>query len=120
MSEAQLLWLRDELKKSTAKWKVVYGHDQVYSAVRGDNDDPIERLLPILEENRVDLYLCGHEHLFQHLKRAGSVHYFVNGAAGGGGRPWGLKPAPGRACRPSSARTAVSCWQPTGHRAGPR
>jgi hypothetical protein len=86
MSEAQLLWLRDELKKSAAKWKVVYGHYHVYSAVRGDNDDLIERLLPILEENHVDLYLCGHEHLFQHLKRAGSVHFFVNGAAGGGGR----------------------------------
>jgi hypothetical protein len=86
MSEAQLLWLRDELKKSTSKWKVVYGHYQVYSAVRGDNDDLIKRLLPILEENRVDLYLCGHEHLFQHLKRAGNVHFFVNGAAGGGAR----------------------------------
>jgi tartrate-resistant acid phosphatase type 5 len=86
MSEAQLLWLRDEMEKSTAKWKVVYGHYHVYSAVRGDNDDLIKRLLPILEENHVDLYLCGHEHLFQHLKREGSVHFFVNGAAGGGAR----------------------------------
>jgi predicted phosphodiesterase len=86
MSEAQLLWLRDELKRSTAKWKVVYGHYHVYSAVRGDNDDLIERLLPVLEGNHVDLYLCGHEHLFQHLKRAGNVHFFVNGAAGGGAR----------------------------------
>lgn len=86
MSEAQLLWLRDELKKSTAKWKVVYGHYHVYSAERGDNDNLIERLLPILEGNHVDLYLCGHEHLIQHLKRAGSVHFFVNGAAGGGAR----------------------------------
>jgi hypothetical protein len=37
MSEAQLLWLRDELRRSTSKWKVVYGHYHVYSAVRGDN-----------------------------------------------------------------------------------
>jgi 3',5'-cyclic AMP phosphodiesterase CpdA len=86
ISEAQLLWLRDELKKSTRKWKVVYGHYHVYSALRGDNDDLIKRLLPILEENQVDLYLCGHEHLFQHLQRAGNVHFFVNGAAGGGAR----------------------------------
>jgi hypothetical protein len=34
----------------------------------------------------VDLYLCGHEHLFQHLRRGGNVHFFVNGAAGGGAR----------------------------------
>lgn len=86
MSEAQLLWLREELKKSTAKWKVVYGHYQVYSAVRGDNDELIKRLLPILQENHVDVYLCGHEHLFQHLKRGGGVDFFVNGAAGGGAR----------------------------------
>jgi len=86
LSEAQLLWLREELTKSTAKWKVVYGHYHVYSAVRGDNDELIKRLLPILEENHVDLYLCGHEHLFQHLKREGGVHFFVNGAAGGGAR----------------------------------
>jgi hypothetical protein len=86
MSEAQLLWLREELRTSTAQWKVVYGHYQVYSAVRGDNDELIKRLLPILEENHVDLYLCGHEHLFQHLKREGGVHFFVNGAAGGGAR----------------------------------
>ncbi|HVN32190.1 MAG TPA: metallophosphoesterase [Thermoanaerobaculaceae bacterium] len=86
MSEAQLLWLRDELEKSTAKWKVVYGHLQVYSALRGDNDDLIRRLQPILEEHHVDLYLCGHEHLFQHLRRGGNVHFFVNGAAGGGAR----------------------------------
>ena len=86
MSEAQLLWLREELAKSTAKWKVVYGHYHVYSALRGDNDELIKRLLPILEENHVDLYLCGHEHLFQHLKREGGVHFFVNAAAGGGAR----------------------------------
>ena len=86
ISEAQLLWLRDKLEKSTAKWKVVYGHYQVYSAVRGDNDELIKRLLPILQENHVDVYLCGHEHLFQHLRREGSVHFFVNGAAGGGAR----------------------------------
>jgi tartrate-resistant acid phosphatase type 5 len=86
MSEAQLLWLRDELEKSTAKWKVVYGHYQVYSAVRGDNDELIMRLLPILQQNHVDVYLCGHEHLFQRLKREGGVNFFVNGAAGGGAR----------------------------------
>jgi tartrate-resistant acid phosphatase type 5 len=86
LSEAQLVWLREELEKSTARWKIVYGHYHVYSALRGDNDDLIKRLLPILEANHVDLYLCGHEHLFQHLKPEGGVQFFVNGAAGGEGR----------------------------------
>lgn len=85
-SERQRLWLERELKASTARWKVVYGHFQIYSALRGDNAELIQDLLPILEANQADIYLCGHEHLFQHLKPAGRVHLFVNGAAGGGAR----------------------------------
>ncbi|MPZ21478.1 MAG: hypothetical protein GEV06_26850 [Luteitalea sp.] len=38
LSERELRWLDEELAKSTAPWKVVYGHYQIYSATRGDND----------------------------------------------------------------------------------
>ena len=31
VSEAQLMWLDAELKKSSAKWKLVYGHHPIYS-----------------------------------------------------------------------------------------
>ena len=86
LSEAQLQWLRDELAKSTSRWRVVYGHYQMYSALRGDNQALITNLLPILQEHRVQLYLCGHEHIFQHLKPEGGVEFFVNAAAGGSGR----------------------------------
>jgi hypothetical protein len=82
MSGAQLLWLQEGLQKSTAKWKIVYGHYQIYSAVRGDNPELIKRLFPILEQNHVDAYLCGHEHLFQHLRPEGGVHFFVSGSSG--------------------------------------
>jgi len=86
LSERQRLWLERELKASTARWKVVYGHYQIYSALRGDNAPLIQDILPLLEAHGVDVYLCGHEHLFQHLKPAGRVHLFVNGAAGAGAR----------------------------------
>jgi predicted phosphodiesterase len=82
---AQLMWLRKELQKSTARWKIVYGHYHIYSAL-GDNKELIEHLLPILKENHVDVYLCGHLHIFQHLQPEGGVHYFVNGSAGFEGR----------------------------------
>ncbi len=85
-SERQRLWLEKELKASTARWKVVYGHYQIYSALRGDNQELIADVLPILEAQQADIYLCGHEHLFQHLKPAGRVHLFVNGATGAGAR----------------------------------
>ena len=86
ISERQRIWLDRELKASTSRWKVVYGHYQIYSAIRGDNETLIQDILPIIEENKADIYFCGHEHLFQHLKPQGNVHLFVNGAAGAGAR----------------------------------
>jgi hypothetical protein len=86
LSEAQLVWLKGELAASTARWRVVYGHYQMYSALRGDNQALITKLLPILKEHRVHVYLCGHEHLFQHLEPEGGVEFFVSGASGAGGR----------------------------------
>jgi hypothetical protein len=86
ISERQRLWLERELKASTARWKVVYGHFQIYSALRGDHATMIADILPILEANHADLYFCGHEHLFQHIQPKGGVHLFVNGAAGAGAR----------------------------------
>lgn len=85
-SERQRLWLDRELKASTARWKVVYGHFQIYSVLRGDHPTLIPDLLPILEDNNADIYFCGHEHIFQHIKPKGRVHLFVNGASGAGAR----------------------------------
>jgi len=86
LSEAQLVWLKGELAASTSRWRVVYGHYQVYSVLRGDNPALIGKLLPILKEHGVHMYLCGHEHIFQHLKPEGGVEFFVSGAAGADGR----------------------------------
>jgi phosphodiesterase/alkaline phosphatase D-like protein len=62
LSDDELAWLDDALNKSTAKWKIVYGHYHIYSATRGDNRELITRLLPILEKNHVQIYLNGHDH----------------------------------------------------------
>jgi hypothetical protein len=86
LSERQRLWLDRELAASTARWKVVYGHFQIYSALRGDHPQLIPDILPLLEAHNVDIYFCGHEHLFQHLKPKGHVQLFVNGASGAGAR----------------------------------
>jgi predicted MPP superfamily phosphohydrolase len=84
VSEAQLMWLDDELKKSTAKWKIVYGHHPIYSD--GDHGDSIvltRRLLPLLK-NRVDVYLVGHDHILNHIKPEAGVQFFVSGGGGAG------------------------------------
>jgi hypothetical protein len=91
ISEAQLLWLTSELDRSTARWKVVYGHHPIYSAGQHeDNNQKIEQLLPVLKE-RADVYLAGHDHDMQHLKPEGRLHFFV---AGTGGKLRTIQPGP--------------------------
>lgn len=80
-------WLDAEIAKSKSPWKVVYGHYQIYSATRGDEQNLIQRLLPVLR-NRVDVYLCGHDHNLQELNPEGGVHFFVSGAGGAGLYPF--------------------------------
>jgi hypothetical protein len=90
VSELQLTWLRGELAKSTARWKVVYGHHPIYSAGQhGDGKTLIAKLLPVLKD-RVDIFFAGHEHDMQHLKTEGGVHFFING--GGGAKIRDIKP----------------------------
>lgn len=83
VSQKQLTWLDEQLGKSTARWKVAYGHHPIFSdGYHGDNPRLQEQLFPLLK-NRVDIYLAGHEHDLQHLKPQGGVHFLVSG---GGGR----------------------------------
>jgi len=84
LTEAELLWLDQELGKASAVWKVVYAHYHIYSATRGDNKELIEKLLPILTKNHVDIYLNGHDHNLQEVKPEGGVHFFVSGGGGAG------------------------------------
>ena len=82
ISEAQLIWLKEELAKSRARWKVVYGHHPIYSD--GDHGDSLvhkAKLMPLLKDN-VDLYLVGHDHVLNHIKPESGVHFFVAGGAG--------------------------------------
>jgi predicted phosphodiesterase len=84
VSELQLTWLRGELAKSTARWKVVYGHHPIYSAGQhGNGNDLIARLLPVIKD-RADIFLAGHEHDMQHQKPEGNLHFFINGGGGAG------------------------------------
>jgi tartrate-resistant acid phosphatase type 5 len=84
LTDVELLWLDQELSKSHAPWKLVYAHYHIYSATRGDNKELIEKLLPILTKNHVDIYLNGHDHNLQEVKPEGGVHFFVSGGGGAG------------------------------------
>ena len=82
ISDAQLLWLREELAKSHARWIIVYGHHPIYSDGRhGDLAVVQAKLMPLLKD-KVDIYLAGHDHILNHIKPENGVHFFVAGGAG--------------------------------------
>jgi hypothetical protein len=92
LTRAQLDWLDAELKRSTARWKVVFGHHPIFAeGLYGDSPTLRDNLLPILR-GRANLYICGHEHDLEHLVADGGVHLVI--AGGGGASPYPIKASP--------------------------
>ena len=90
LSERQRKWLDDELSRSQARWKVVYGHHPVFSGGNyEDRPDLIAKLLPILKD-RADVYICGHDHNLQAIRPEGNVRFYI--AGGGGASLYQLRP----------------------------
>lgn len=86
-SETQAQWLDRELARSTARWKIVYGHHPIYSyGEHGDTAQLQRLLLPVLK-GRAQLYIAGHEHLVQDLQPEDGVHFLVAPSAGQKNRP---------------------------------
>ncbi|MCA9519868.1 MAG: metallophosphoesterase [Myxococcales bacterium] len=81
----QIAWLERELKSSTARWKVVFGHHPIVSGGQhGPNRPMRDSIRPLLERYGVQLYLCGHDHDLQLLRPNGSPTTYV--VSGGGGK----------------------------------
>jgi acid phosphatase len=82
MGTAQVEWLDAELAKSTATWKVAFGHHPVFSnGEHGDTPAMQKYIRPLLEKYRVDFYLAGHDHDRQLLQPVAGVNYIVSGTA---------------------------------------
>ncbi len=65
-----LTWLNADLASTTAKWLIAYWHHPPYSKGHDSDTDAIQiqmrqNVLPILEQNGVDLVLCGHTHAYE-------------------------------------------------------
>ncbi|HEX8088333.1 MAG TPA: metallophosphoesterase, partial [Blastocatellia bacterium] len=89
ISQAQALWLQDELGRSRARWKVVYGHHPVFvSSLNGASytAEMQKHLWPIIK-GRADLYLSGHHHSLQHLRTPEGEHFITSGGGGAGTYP---------------------------------
>ncbi len=84
----QLAWVDSVLTASADRWTVVIGHHPIWAGTDKDDDERTDmqsRLEPILKKHGVDMYLCGHIHNFQHIRRPDSdIDYVVNGSASQG------------------------------------
>ncbi|KVH96382.1 hypothetical protein Ccrd_001534 [Cynara cardunculus var. scolymus] len=75
------------LKGSSAKWKIVVGHHTIFSAGHhGNTEELVDKLLPILEANKVNLYINGHDHCLEHITSPNSQLQFLT--SGGGSKAW--------------------------------
>ncbi|GAB2292727.1 Purple acid phosphatase 8 [Dionaea muscipula] len=75
------------LKTSAATWKIVVGHHAIKSAgYHGDTTELLQQLLPILQANKVDFYVNGHDHCLQQIRDTKSkIQFFTSGA---GSKAW--------------------------------
>lgn len=81
--EKELQWLDSVLSQAKEDWVIVVGHHPIYADTdKSDSErtDLQKRLDPILNRyGNVDMYVCGHIHNFQHIRREGSdIDYVVN------------------------------------------
>jgi len=74
-------WCETDIQNTTAEWIVALWHHPPYTKGSHDSDREIElvqmrqNFLPMLEDNGIDLVLCGHSHSYERS-------YFLNGHYG--------------------------------------
>lgn len=79
----QLEWLDSMLTSAKENWVIVMGHHPIYADTGKDTSergDMQARLNPILTKHKnVSMYICGHIHNFQHIRKPGcNIDYVVN------------------------------------------
>lgn len=81
--KAQLAWADSVLAAAHEDWVIVLGHHPVYadtgkdSSERADMQSRLNTVL--LRHGNVNMYVCGHIHNFQHIRKPGcGIDYVVN------------------------------------------
>lgn len=80
---AQLAWLEQALKNSSARWKIVFGHHPIYaSGVYGTNPEFVRLFTPLFKKYGVQLYINGHEHHYERTRSISGTTYLITGHGG--------------------------------------
>ena len=86
-TDAHLKWIDETLNAAKEDWVIVVGHHPMYAQTKKDEieqKDMQSCLLPILQryKDKVAMYVCGHIHNFQHIRRGNDgIDYVVNTSA---------------------------------------
>ena len=82
--DAQLAWLESVLASAKEDWVVVVGHHPIYAETSKDDVERLDmqkRVDSILRKYRVDMYINGHIHNFQHIRvKDSKIDYITNSA----------------------------------------
>ena len=107
--QQQLAWIDSVLTSAKEDWIIVAGHHPIYAETPKDES---ERLDPILRKHKVDMYICGHIHNFQHVRVPGSNIDYITNSSGSLSRK--VKPIEGTVfCSPASGFSIVSANKKT-------
>ena len=79
----QTAWLDEVLSGADEDWVLVVGHHPIYAYTdksESERTNLQQRLDPVIRKyGNVDMYLCGHIHTFQHIRKDGcDIDYVVN------------------------------------------
>lgn len=94
--QQQFQWLKNGLETSTAKWKIIMGHQPVYSSGQWGRTQPddhmstpvLQKLLNALPEGSFDAYQNGHSHYYQRVLEGNAdgigqgIPFITNGNSG--------------------------------------
>ena len=78
-------WLDSVLANAKEDWIIVAGHHPIYAYTPKEESERMDmqkRIDPLLRKYKVDMYICGHIHNFQHIRVPESdIDYIVNSSA---------------------------------------
>lgn len=113
--DKQLAWIDSVLTAAKEDWVIVAGHHPVYAETPKDESERQDmqiRLDPILRKHKVDMYICGHIHNFQHIRIPGSDIDYITNSSGSLSRK--VKPVKGTIfCSPEPGFSIVSADKKT-------
>ena len=113
--QQQLAWIDSVLTSSNLDLLIVARHHPIFAETPIDESERLDmqaRLDPILRKHKVDMYICGHIHNFQHVRVPGSNIDYITNSSGSLSRK--VKPIEGTVfCSPASGFSIVSANKKT-------